>query len=168
MRDEDLMLAYKSGRVEAFNELYGRYSSQVYGYLRKRLTGPDVDDAYQKVWRHLHEKRDYYQDQPFGPWFFVMIKHLLIDEYRSRARRTGREVNDDLLERIYAAKNEEQDIDIDELLSSLPAETANLVRQYYLEGMSYAELEQSTGLSQTGLRQRLSRALRGLRQKVMG
>lgn len=168
MKDEDLMLAYKSGRVEAFNELYERYSSKVYGYLRKRLSDTDADDAYQKVWRRLHEKRDLYQDQPFAPWFFVLIKHLLIDDYRTRARRQEREIQDELLEQIYSAKNEEQDIDVEELLSSLPAETALLVRQYYLEGLSYAELEQSTGLSQTGLRQRLSRALRGLRHKVIG
>jgi RNA polymerase sigma factor (sigma-70 family) len=168
MKDEDLMLSYKSGRVEAFNELYERYSPQVYGYLRKRLSQNEVDDAYQKVWRRLHEKRDLYQDQPFGPWFFVLIKHLVIDEYRSRARRQGHEFQDELIEKIYAAKNEENDIDIDELLAQLPTETASLVRQYYLEGVSYAELEISTGLSQAGLRQRLSRALKGLRHKVIG
>lgn len=168
MRDEDLMLSYKSGRVEAFNELYERYSRQVYGYLKKRLSTNEVDDAYQKVWRRLHEKRDLYQDQPFGPWFFVLIKHLVIDEYRAQARHHGHEVHDELIEKIYAVKNEEQDIDIDELLGSLPVETANLVRQYYLEGVSYAELEISTGLSQAGLRQRLSRALKDLRQKVIG
>lgn len=168
MRDEDLMLSYKSGRVEAFNELYERYSRQVYGYIKKRLSSNEVDDAYQKVWRRLHEKKELYQDQPFGRLVFVMIKHLVIDEYRSRARHQGHEFHDELIEKIYAAKNEEQDIDIDELLSSLPTETANLVRQYYLEGVSYAELEISTGLSQAGLRQRLSRALKGLRQKVIG
>ncbi len=167
MKDEDLMLSYKSGRVEAFNELYERYSRQVYGYLKKRLSGPDIDDAYQKVWRHLHEKRELYLDQPFAPWFFVMIRHLVIDEYRSKARRQGHEHQDELVEKIYAAKNDEQALDVEELLSELSPDTAQLVRQYYLEGVSYAELEQTTGLSQAGLRQRLSRALKGLRHKVM-
>ncbi len=168
MRDEDLMLAYKSGRVEAFNELYDRYSSQVYGYLRKRLNANEVDDAYQKVWRHLHEKKDYYQDQPFAPWFFVMIKHLLIDEYRSLARRHARESSDELIEQIYSAKNDSEAVDVDEILGHLSPETAKLVRQYYLEGISYEELENDTGLSQTSLRQRLSRAIKGLREKVIG
>ncbi|GEM_PF-2006805 len=170
MKDEDLMLSYKSGRVEAFNELYERYNKQVYGYLKKRLSNnAEVDDAYQKVWRRLHEKRDLYQDQPFGPWFFVLIKHLLIDEYRARARRRDHEFQDELVEKIYAAHAEdEQAIDIEELLAQLPSEAAHLVRQYYLEGVSYSDLEQSTGLSQSTLRQRLSRAIKGLRQKVIG
>lgn len=162
------MLAYKSGKEEAFNELYDRYSRQVYGYLKRRLTGEDVEDAYQKVWRHLHEKRELFNDQPFAPWFFVMIRHLVIDEYRSSSRRKTHELKDDLIEQIYSASEVEEAPDMESLLARLPSDSASLVRQYYLQEVSYADLEKSTGLSQTNLRQRLSRALKGLRKKVNG
>ena len=56
--------------------------------------------------------------------------------------------------------------DVEELLSKLPPESAELVRKYYLEGISYEELEISSGLSQTNLRQRLSRAIRTIRRGV--
>jgi len=159
------MLSYRSGKVEAFNELYTRYSGQVYGYLKRRLSGQDVEDAYQKVWRHLHEKKELYQDQPFAPWFFVMIRNLVIDEYRSNGRRNSHISNDELIEKLYSAKENEQ-IDVEDLLKRIPADAAHLVRQYYLEDIPYSELEKTTGLSQTNLRQRLSRAIRGLRQKA--
>lgn len=162
------MLAYKSGKEEAFNELYDRYSRQVYGYLKRRLTGEDVEDAYQKVWRHLHEKRELFNDQPFAPWFFVMIRHLVIDEYRSSSRRKTHEFKDELIEQIYSASEAEETPDMESLLARLPSDSASLVRQYYLQEVSYADLEKSTGLSQTNLRQRLSRALKGLRKKVNG
>lgn len=163
MTDEELMLAYQQGNEEAFNKLYRKYSPMVYGYVKRKLRHSEAEDFYQKVWRHLHEKRSLYQNQPFAPWFFVLIRHLLIDEYRSLGRR--KEQQDELLEKVYAFWSKEEHY-VEELLATLPSETAELVRKYYIDGISYEELAQETGMSQTGLRQRLSRALRGLKNKV--
>ncbi len=159
--DEDWMRDYQAGSEEAFGRLYEKYSPMVYGFIKKRMRESEAEDLYQKVWRQLHEKRALYKDQPFAPWFFVMIRHLLIDEYRSLGRKNSKEFQDELIEKIYA----EEVINVEELLQTLPQETQDLVRKYYLEGFSYEELEQETGLSQVNLRQRLSRALKGLRSK---
>ncbi len=161
--DEQLMKAYKRGEEEAFNSLYGRYSSMVYAYARKRLNASEVDDFYQSVWRHLHEKRENYVDQPFAPWFFVLIRNLLVDEYRSKGRRKN------LLDTDPTVDTQESDrLQINDLLANLPHETAILVRKYYLEGFDYEDLEKDTGMSQSSLRKRLSRALQGLRDKFEG
>lgn len=162
--DEQLMQEYVKGSEVAFGQLYEKYSPMVYGFIRKRLRTSEAEDFYQKVWRQLHEKRNLYQDQPFAPWFFVMMKHLLIDEYRSLGRLNKQEFQDELIEKIY--HQDLADDGLDELLETLPKETQDLVRKYYLEGFSYEELEKETGLSQSNLRQRLSRALRGLRNKL--
>lgn len=157
------MTAYQKGSEEAFNRLYDKYSPMVYGFIRKRLRDPESEDFYQKVWRHLHEKRDLYKGQPFLPWFFVMIRHLLIDEYRSLGRKKERPGADEYIERMYE-KIEGTPEDVEELLKKLSPESADLVRKYYLEEISYEELEKESGLSQTNLRQRLSRAIRSLRR----
>jgi RNA polymerase sigma-70 factor (ECF subfamily) len=149
------MRAYAGDSEAAFNELYTRFSPLVYGYIRRRLPAREVEDFYQKVWRQLHEKRALYQGQPFGAWFFVLIRNLLTDEYRSLAR-AAREVPS-------SVESSKEGPDLDALLERLPPDTAELVRRHYLDGESYAELEKSTGLSQPGLRQRLSRAIRALR-----
>lgn len=158
--DESLMKAYQRGSEEAFTALYGKYSSMVYAYARKRLNSSEVDDFYQSVWRHLHEKREHYLDQPFAPWFFVLIRNLLVDEYRSKGRHKK------LLDAAPISDYSESDrFEINELLGKLPQETADLVRKYYLEGFDYEDLEKETGMSQSSLRKRLSRALQGLRDK---
>jgi RNA polymerase sigma-70 factor (ECF subfamily) len=159
--DEQLMREYQSGSEEAFGILYDKYSSMVYAFIRKRMRLSEQEDLFQKVWRQLHEKRHLYKDQPFAPWFFVMIRHLLIDEYRSLGRK-GRELKDELLDQAFNTQT--QDSDIEEILSRLPDDSRDLVIKYYLEEISYVELENSTGLSQANLRQRLSRALKGLRR----
>ena len=162
--DETLMREYQAGSEVAFVALYEKYSPMVYGFIRKRLRESEVEDFYQKVWRQLHEKRNLFRDQPFAPWFFVMMRHLLIDEYRSLGRLNKKEFQDELIEKIYM--QDVKDDSLDELLGTLPKETQELVRKYYLEGIEYEELEKETGLSQTNLRQRLSRALRGLRKSL--
>lgn len=165
MSDEELMQLYRGGDESAFNRLYEKYSPMVYGYIRKRLRPNEAEDFYQKVWRHLHEKRSLYHDQPFGPWFFVLIRHLLIDEYRSLARRSEKEFQSELIEKIYQGNER---LDVSDELNQLSPEVRQLVEKYYLEGVSYEELEQESGLSQTNLRQRISRGLRSLRKKTEG
>lgn len=166
--DEALMQAYQKGSEAAFSALYLKYSPLVYAYIRRRLRDSEAEDFFQKVWRQLHEKRSHYLDQPFAPWFFVMIRHLLIDEYRSLGRRQQREYQSELLEKLYSGQEEAHQSEVNDILAMLPPETADLVKKYYLEGFSYEELEKETGLSQTGLRQRLSRAMRSLKSNWQG
>lgn len=161
--DEELMNKYRGGDEEAFNALYSKYSPMVYGYIKRRLRVAECEDFYQKVWRHLHEKRHLYQGQPFAPWFFVLMRHLLIDEYRSLGKKNENEYQSELIEKIYASSER---LNISEELDLLSPDIRELVEKYYLEGSSYEELEKETGLSQTNLRQRLSRGIRSLRKKL--
>lgn len=165
--DEEWMREYQAGSEEAFSFLYEKYSPMVFSYIKKRLRSEEAEDLYQKVWRRLHEKRELYKDQPFAPWLFVMVRNLLIDEYRALGKREVREAQDELIEHIYR-KELEEGPDLEEILALLPPDSRDLVRKYYLEGVSYEELEKISGLSQMNLRQRLSRALKGLRSKLNG
>ncbi len=156
--DEELMKAYQAGSEAAFNELFRRYSPIVYGYLGKRIRHDEVADVYQKVWRELHEKRAVFRDQPFAPWFFVLMRNLLIDEYRVLGRQRERE-------KKYVPPTPDSGLDLDELLQDLPVETRDLVKGHYLDEKSYAQLESELGVPQASLRQRVSRALSSLRRK---
>lgn len=161
--DEQWMREYSAGSEDAFGHLYEKYSPMVYAFIKRRMRESEAEDVFQKVWRHLHEKRSIYKDQPFAPWLFVLMRNLIIDEYRSLDRRKMKGIENELVERIYSLK--QADPDVEELLLRLPEESRNLVRNYYLEEISYEELEIKTGLSQANLRQRLSRAIRGLRKQ---
>ena len=151
MTDETLMHQYAAGSEEAFMKLYESYSPMVYGYARKRLQASEVDDFYQQVWRQLHEKRGVYKGQPFAPWFFVMIRNLLTDEYR-------------VLRRKKVEMPVVENIDLGPVLEDLEPKNRELVEKYYLDEMSYAELSKDQGMSEVGLRQKISRTLRKLRQ----
>lgn len=158
MEDEKLMVSYQSGDEEAFSLLYQKFAPVVYGYLRKKLPPSEVEDVYQNVWRQLHEKRGYYIDQPFAPWFFAIIRNLMVDQYRLLGKASR------LKDKLTNKDREESNVDIPALLALLPLDSQALVKRYYLEGESYAEIEAQTGLSQMTLRKRLSRAMAQLRK----
>jgi RNA polymerase sigma-70 factor (ECF subfamily) len=161
--DEECMKAYREGSEEAFGHLYEKYSPMVWAYIRKRIRPSEREDLFQKVWRKLHEKRHLYKDQPFAPWFYVLMRHLLIDEYRSLDRKNVKDIEGELIESLYYQDKASAD-DLDQILQALPQEARELVMKHYIEGATYEELEQQTGLSQMNLRQRLSRAIRSLRK----
>jgi RNA polymerase sigma factor (sigma-70 family) len=151
MSDEELMRSYQSGSEAAFVSLYDRYSPLVYGYSKKRLRAGEIDDFFQKVWKQLHEKRHLYKDQPFAPWFFVLIRNLLTDEYRSSRKP---------LPEVPASAP----VEVDSLLDDLDPATADIVKKYYLEDISYGELAREYELSEGSLRQKISRAIKSLRK----
>jgi RNA polymerase sigma factor (sigma-70 family) len=165
MSDEELMRSYQSGSESAFEALYRQWSPKVWAFIRRRLKGSEAGDLYQKVWRQLHEKRELYKGQPFGPWFFVLIRHLLIDEYRYLGRR--REFHSELMERL-AQQQEPEKSDLEELLGGLSPEVRRLVSDHYLQGLEYSELAGSTGLTEANIRQKISRGIRGIREKGKG
>ncbi|MCB0349058.1 MAG: RNA polymerase sigma factor, partial [Bdellovibrionales bacterium] len=78
------MKLYQNDNFTAFEELYGRYTSRVYSYLRKRLSSSEaIEDLYQKVFLKLHENRGKYDDKLlFAPWLFTITRNVLIDWYR--------------------------------------------------------------------------------------
>jgi RNA polymerase sigma factor (sigma-70 family) len=99
------------------------------------------------------------------PWFFVLIKNLLIDEYRSSSSRQK------TLEK-FRAQALEQDLsdqaDLDELLKDLPKDESRLIRDHFLEEKSYDLLAEELGKSPATLRQKVSRTIKTLRIKIRG
>ncbi|MBL8432643.1 MAG: hypothetical protein JNK80_09635, partial [Dechloromonas sp.] len=59
--DEQLMLAYGDGSVEAFEILYGRWRRPVYRFLVRQCASAGIaDELYQDVWlRVVNARRRY-------------------------------------------------------------------------------------------------------------
>ena len=165
MEDEKLMELYQTDDQEAFTQLYEKYAPLVYGYIKKKVPTSDVDDVYQNVWKQFHEKRYLYSHQPFAPWFFTLIRNLIVDEYRSNGRKIKLIQK---LSEVIGDGHHSHTEDVEGIISTLPPQSQELVRRYFLEGYSYAELENEMGLSQMGLRKRLSRVISHMKREIKG
>ncbi len=160
LTDIELMSAYQQGEEKAFIELYERYSDKVLSYLKRRVKSEMVADLYQDIFGKLHEKKHLFQGQyPFAPWFFTLIRHHLIDVYRSM--KAPLEVFQE--EHYLVSPPESEFHHFSEL--NLSSNDQSLLYKKFVEGKDYKELERELGASSASLRKKVSRLIKDLRSR---
>ncbi|MEI6093668.1 MAG: sigma-70 family RNA polymerase sigma factor [bacterium] len=165
--DEVLMELYKEGQEAAFNELYLRYKSKVYGYLKCKLGGsPMLDEVYQNIFLKLHKTRDLYNPKyKFPVWLFTIVKTSLIDAYRSNGHYKTEELPDNLTETL---ENKDDVCDIEAKLSGLSPSDSNVIKLRYYDDKSFEEIAKELETTSMNARQRVSRAIHSLRKIFKG
>lgn len=151
-----LFYKYQEGDEESFTLLYEVTSNNVWAFIRKRVHVSRQEDCFQQFWLHLHTKKHLYQGQPVLAWMYVILRNLIIDDYRAQKEIPFFDEVDDQKE------IREQ---LEEVLSELNSRDKELIERIYFQGFSYDDLEKEWGLSQTSLRKRLSRGIGSLAKK---
>ncbi|MCF8058983.1 MAG: sigma-70 family RNA polymerase sigma factor [Bacteriovoracaceae bacterium] len=159
MTDEELMSNYQTGDLQAFEELYKRYKGKVSGFLYQRVNEPYREDVFQKVFTRLHHKKHLYKaDYPFSPWFFTLIRNVVIDFYREKKEEHAE--FDEMIHQEMDSDDSQFDLSI---LSGLDEKDALLLYQKFVEGQSYEELENELNIKSATLRKRVSRIVKKLK-----
>ncbi len=170
MSGTELMILYKRGDVEAFNCLYDKYKSLVYGYLHKRVDKrTEVDEIFQDVFLRLHHSRSRYKSEfPFEPWLFTVLRNSLIDYYRKK-RKEHHNVPLDGLEMTPSALQFEVKHNLDGLLpkdADLSKSQRQAIELRYGEDFSFEEIAHRLETTSSNARQLVSRALKRLRKFI--
>lgn len=160
--DEELMKNYQAGDMSSFDELYGRYKDKVYGFISSRVKEHSRDEIFQRVFTRLHQKKHLYnQEYPFAPWFYTLIRNVIIDFYRER-KFEYIELNEEMM---WEREDEIQEFDLS-ILESLDEKEALLLYQKFVEGLSYKELEDKLNIKSATLRKRISRLVKKLKDNL--
>jgi len=159
---------YQKGDPEAFNCLYDKYKSLVYGYLYKRVNNrTDVDEIFQDVFLRLHNSRSRYKSEfPFKPWLFTVLRNSMIDYFRKK-KKENNDVPLDSLEMNSSALQVEDKHNIDGLLpkdADLNKNQRQAIVLRYGEDFSFEEIAHRLETSSSNARQLVSRALKRLRK----
>lgn len=90
LSDEDLMLRYAEGDVDAFAVLLARHERPLYNFILRSCRKPEVaEEIVQEVFlRVVKSASRYQQTAKFTTWLYTMARNLCID----RARKTGKRV----------------------------------------------------------------------------
>jgi RNA polymerase sigma-70 factor (ECF subfamily) len=65
--DAELMLAYQRGEAQAFEELFARYRTRLFTYLRRSIGDPvQAEDLLQTLFLRVHRARATYQPYTGG------------------------------------------------------------------------------------------------------
>lgn len=83
--DSELIRAYLKGDEHAFEQLYHRYRTMLYGYLNNMLqnNSAEVDEVFSETWTRVIDKLPGYRDDgKFSAWLFRVAKNIFIDRLR--------------------------------------------------------------------------------------
>ena len=170
-RDDAALLA---GDSAAFAAFYRRHEDAVLGYFLRRIHQADLaaDLTAEAFARALEGRRRFDPDRGEARgWLFGIARNLLASSLeRGRVENATRRalgfepmvLDDAALARI----DELNDQPAAEALSLLPEEQRAAVRGRVLEEQSYAELAARLRCSESVVRQRVSRGLRTLRERL--
>lgn len=157
---------YQLGHTAAFDALYSRHSTKVYGYILTRVSNRGVaDDIYQAVFMKFHSSRHQYDSsRPFGPWLFSICHSVLMDSFRQAGRNPVEATDPALLEGLADVTGQTSDTGIDiESLEKLAEPQRLAINLRYRDGLSFEEIGRTLKISGTNARQLVSRGVRKLR-----
>lgn len=171
MTDEELMQGYAEGDQEAFELLYSRHKSRLFGYLLGKLRDrSEAEEVFQIVFVKLHRTRTRYRPEvPFLPWFFTIARNALIDHLRRTQTRQAYVILDEAAVADCASTEQRGRTPLGTALpelASLSATQRQVLELRFNAGLTFREIAEQLQLSPANVRQRASRAIGKLRRRL--
>lgn len=184
LSDEELVTAHLQGRDGAFGDLYDRYHDRLVHFVTRRTGDGDraqdlVQEAFIRVTRHLHR---FDTTKKFSTWVYTIASNLAKNELRNRSRSplilfqrlTGnwdddhrplqfedfRMRPDDLYRKRFLRRL------VEDTVEELPEHHRLVFRLRELEGKSYEEIAEITGVNLGTVKSRLHRARNSFAQRI--
>ncbi len=184
LSDEELVSSHLEGRPGAFQELYDRYHDRLVHFITRKTGDPDraqdlVQEAFIRVTRHLHR---FDTAKKFSTWVYTIASNLSKNELRNRSRSPlvlfQRLTNnweddhrplqfedysmrpDDLYRKRFLRRL------VEETVEELPEHHRLVFRLRELEGKSYEEISEITGVNLGTVKSRLHRARNSFAQRI--
>ena len=174
--DEELVQRRLDGDELAFQVLMDRYHGRLVHFINRTIGDRDraedlVQDTFVRVYRHLHR---FDVSRKFSTWVYTIAGNLAKNELRNRSRdpqvlfqtlTKNREEDDRPLEwedRSYspddmAEKRNLREI-VEETIEELPDHHRKIFRLREMEGKTYEEISEITGVKLGTVKSRLNRA----------
>lgn len=179
--DEVLMLSFKDGNEQAFEELVLRYKKRLFNYIHKYINDLErSEEITQEVFIRVYRSRERYKIKAkFSTYIYRIALNLAFNEVRNRNRRKTDpqdEFDDKIIdtstrsneyqtpEEIYEKKEVKQIVQ-DEI-NNLSDKYRDVIILCDLEGMSYKETAEVLKISIGTVQSRLSRGRVRLKQRL--
>lgn len=163
------LLADGPGAAATFAFLTRRHGRVLYAIAYRSVgSAPDAEECVQDAFLLLWSKRSrlrFVGDSAL-PWLIVSVKHLASNRRRALQRRARREVAVAALPELADAAPDEVTELIERAFARLPAVDAQVARLCLVEDLSYVDAAARLGLTESAVRNRLSRSRARLRRDL--
>jgi RNA polymerase sigma-70 factor (ECF subfamily) len=173
LSDAELISRSQSGDLDAFGELYQRYLTRIYRYLRSRVTDErTAEDLTEAVFIRCFEALGDYEERglPFSAYLYRVARNRLTDHYRSQREPVPLEGIEDqgteqpsLEEQILIKERQRK---VQNALAKLPEDYQEVIRLRVLLDLSTQEAAAWLDRSPGAVRVLLHRALKMLKQTL--
>ena len=169
--DEELLRKYcMSGELVYLVEVYKRYMSLVYGVALKYLKRPeDAQDTVMQIFEELARKVKETKVESFKAWLYTCVRNYCLMEIRKRSRNLSVSLDDSFMEfcddfhLTIAGEDKEREKALQECIEALPEKQRISVNHFFLDELSYKEVEEQTGFSQKMVKSFIQNGKRNLK-----
>ncbi|MEY4745052.1 MAG: hypothetical protein RL272_997 [Candidatus Parcubacteria bacterium] len=173
MDEEQLIGACQRGESDAFGRLYDAYVRRIYDFVYYRTHHKETaEDLTSDVFLKAFAKMDGFDagKGTFAAWLYRIARNRVIDHYRASKRVDDIE---DVWDLLRSGNDVARDADARERLreteahmAALPAAQRDIVIMRAWDGLSYAEIAEITGKSESACKMSFSRAVAALRKRL--
>jgi len=186
--DSELVKAFQAGDKAAFDTLVLRHKDKLYNLCYWFLgDGQEANDSAQEVFiKVFRSLRKFRFESAFSTWLYRIAANtcknrLKSSEFRQKAKRVrfdnpgkiedgqyAEEIQDKTSSPMIELEKKERMMLIHKAIASLPTDQSTVVVLRDIEGLSYEEVANITGINSGTVKSRLSRARQQLRKKLRG
>jgi len=170
--DETLYAQVKKGDVRAFDELYARYATRLFGFLRAQVSSrADAEDVFHESFLAALESDEVHFDRgSFRTWLYRIARNVALNRVRSAGRNEKAKVKLVAPDEPQAPADErvahgEMLRALDGAVARLPATLSDL---YHLRtsGLSYEEMATVLDIPLGTLKSRMNQMVNTLRDEL--
>lgn len=162
--DKDLVVAYKAGFPQAYDEMYRRYSARIHGVCRRMLgNSEDAREATQETFLKAYQALPRFNGQyRLGAWLSRIAANVCVDHIRRRTRSGVMTPLDENHETTDFELGPEdvviRDVPALRTLEDIQPLHARALKLRNLEGFSHKEIADQLGMSPMQVKALLHRA----------
>jgi RNA polymerase sigma-70 factor (ECF subfamily) len=142
-------------------QIWEALSEKLRAFLRNRVSDAQVaEDLLQETFLRLHKKLDDIDDeQRLTAWVFQIARNLVIDHYRSKARKVTITLEEDIETPTDEGGNLNELVEgwLTAMIAQLPNTYRDAVELYELKGMPQQQIAETLGISLSGAKSRVQR-----------
>ncbi len=171
LTDTELVSGFKtSGDLDLVAELFGRYTSMIYGVCVKYLKDrDDAKDAVMQVFEKLPASLKTHEIANFKSWVYVTARNHCLMQIRAKKGKKTEELGPEVVENDFLLHlQDESDLETDlgrleGCIGQLAAEQQSCVRLFYLEEKCYKEIAGITGFDLNKVKSHIQNGKRNLK-----
>jgi len=171
--DSELVDLLQKGSLEAFDLIYGKYSSKLYlfslKYLKSEAEAEElVQSVFLTVWEHRKELK---KQSSFKSFLFTITYNRICNTFKAR-KYHQKYINDKLIEDAQITSDYEENINyrlalehVKKVIDSLPEKQRAIFTKSRFENKSTKEIAEELGLSIGTVDNYISESLKIIRRK---